>query len=99
VRPPRTEPVRTCVGCRQRGGKRELVRVVRTPEGPIAVDQTGRAAGRGAYLHPDQACLQRAARAGSLARALRTSLDPAETARLMQDVSATGMTKETKEVR
>ncbi len=60
---PRTRrvPQRTCVGCGEVDGKRELVRLVRTPEGAIALDPTGKRNGRGAYLHRDAACLERAA--------------------------------------
>ncbi len=65
----RRVPLRTCVGCGEVEGKRELVRVVRTPEGAIALDATGKRNGRGAYVHRDAACLERAA--ARLPRALR----------------------------
>lgn len=67
----RHEPLRTCVACRQPAGKRSLVRFVRTAGGEIVADPTGRAAGRGAYLHDDPACLELARKRGSLQRALR----------------------------
>jgi predicted RNA-binding protein YlxR (DUF448 family) len=57
--------------------QRELVRVVRTPDGSVMLDVTGRAAGRGAYLCPDPACWQLAARRASLERSLSISI-PAE---------------------
>jgi len=79
-------PERTCIACRARGPKGSFVRIVRTPEGRVAFDPTGREAGRGAYLHPG--CLDRAERSGALARALRTPLGRAEAARLMTDVRA-----------
>jgi uncharacterized protein len=63
---------RTCVGCRQVLAKRTLIRVVRTSEG-IQVDPTGKAAGRGAYLHSLRSCWERGFR-GSLAHALKTEL-------------------------
>ena len=68
---PRTRrvPQRTCVGCGEVEGKRELVRLVRTPEGALAWDPTGKRNGRGAYLHRDAACVERAA--SRLPRALR----------------------------
>lgn len=64
------EPVRTCVGCRQRAAKSELFRVVADGEVLVA-DPTGRRGGRGAYLHPAAACLAQAERRRVLARALR----------------------------
>jgi uncharacterized protein len=65
------EPVRTCVACRQEAGKHTLVRVVRDAGGKAAVDSTGRAPGRGAYLHRDPACVEIARRRKSLDRALK----------------------------
>ena len=65
-------PQRTCVGCRETLSKRELMRIVRTPEGVI-YDPTGKAKGRGAYLHDKQSCWERALK-GSLASALKTEL-------------------------
>lgn len=67
----RHEPIRTCVACRQPAGKQGLVRYVRTPSGEIVADPAGRARGRGAYLHDDPACVELAARRGSLQRALK----------------------------
>jgi hypothetical protein len=75
------EPVRTCVGCRARGAKDELLRIARGPEG-ARVDPEGTAPGRGAYVHPRAACLQAAFGRGALARALRVGLDQDELARL-----------------
>ena len=65
------EPARTCVGCRQEAGKRALVRFVRGADGAVVEDATGRAPGRGAYLHDDPACRELATRKRSLERALR----------------------------
>jgi hypothetical protein len=65
-----TEPVRTCVGCRQTAGKGRLVRFVRSA-GEIVEDPTGRAPGRGAYLHDDPACRTLAVKRRSLQRALK----------------------------
>ncbi|MFZ0214476.1 MAG: YlxR family protein [Candidatus Dormiibacterota bacterium] len=73
----RRQPLRTCVGCRRQAAQRDLVRVVRGVEGRVAVDGTGRAPGRGAYLHPDPACLAGARKARGLERALRTRVDDA----------------------
>jgi predicted RNA-binding protein YlxR (DUF448 family) len=88
---PRREPVRTCVGCRGRGGKAELIRLVRTPDG-VRVDRNGRAPGRGAYLHAEPACRDAAFRRGALARALRTVLSPEEASTLRTDVEGASNT-------
>lgn len=63
-------PQRTCVGCREVLSKKELVRIVRTSEG-ILVDPTGKLNGRGAYIHLQKDCWERALK-GSLSKALRT---------------------------
>jgi len=73
---PRREPVRTCVGCREEAGQRGLIRIVRRAEGGGAVDATGRAMGRGAYLHADPACVETARKRRALDRALRTAIQP-----------------------
>ena len=65
-------PQRTCIGCRETLSKRELMRIVRTPEG-VRYDPTGKANGRGAYLHDKRSCWERALK-GSLAKALKTDL-------------------------
>ena len=72
----RREPVRTCVGCRDEAGKRALVRVARLPGGRVAIDPTGRAGGRGAYVHADPACLENARKRRSLDRALGAQVWP-----------------------
>lgn len=67
-------PQRTCIGCHSVRPKRELVRVVRTPEGEVLVDASGRRAGRGAYICPDPACLERALSGNRLERALECAV-------------------------
>ena len=62
------------MGCRQVLPKRSLIRIVRAPDG-VRVDTTGKAPGRGAYLHDQRSCWERGLR-GSLAKALRTELTP-----------------------
>ena len=76
-----SEPARTCVGCRTRAPKSELVRIVAGPDG-IAIDRRGDAPGRGAYVHRDPACLAVAERPGVLGRALRTGPASDEVGRL-----------------
>lgn len=63
--------IRSCVGCRRRAVKGEFIRVVRSPEGRVSVDRTGKAPGRGAYVCPSARCLKQALKGGRLARALR----------------------------
>lgn len=72
-RKPRPIPQRTCIACRSREGKRGLVRIVRTPDGRIVVDPTGKANGRGAYLHESRACWEKALKRGTIAVALKVS--------------------------
>ena len=74
---PKKIPMRMCVACREMRPKKELVRVVRTPEGETLVDVTGRANGRGAYLCHNIVCLERAIRSKALERALETKIDEA----------------------
>ncbi len=69
-------PQRTCVGCRKVMAKRHLIRVVRTPQGLVEADTSGKKSGRGAYLCPDISCWERALKRGGLDRALKVSLTP-----------------------
>jgi predicted RNA-binding protein YlxR (DUF448 family) len=66
--------MRMCVSCREMQPKKELVRVVRTPEGAVILDSTGRANGRGAYLCKKSACLEKAIKSRALERALETKI-------------------------
>lgn len=71
---PRHVPQRTCVACRRTGDQRTFVRLVRSPEGPVQVDERGKAPGRGAYLCRTVACWERGTK-GPLASALRTTIN------------------------
>lgn len=71
---PRHIPQRTCIACRNKGDKRGLIRIVRTPERQIEIDPTGKRNGRGAYLCHRQDCWNRALGGTALARALNTDL-------------------------
>jgi predicted RNA-binding protein YlxR (DUF448 family) len=64
-------PQRTCVGCREVQGKRQLVRVVRQADGHVRLDVTGKAPGRGAYIHAHGSCWDKALSVGRLAHALK----------------------------
>lgn len=66
-------PERTCVGCREVLSKKEMIRVVRTPDG-VRIDPTGKLPGRGAYLHKRKSCWQHALSRGSLAKSLKVEL-------------------------
>ena len=70
------------MACHTVHAKRELVRIVRSPTGEVAVDLRGKAPGRGAYLDPDQACLERGLREGVLAKALEIPIDATAAERL-----------------
>ncbi len=69
-------PMRQCMGCRERKPKRELVRIVRSPEGVVSVDQKGKAPGRGMYICPDPECLRKAVRAKAIQRSLDVEVSP-----------------------
>ena len=69
-------PMRMCVGCREMKPKKELIRIVRSPEGEVSVDKTGKASGRGAYVCQSAACLDRARKIKALERALEHAVEP-----------------------
>lgn len=79
-------PQRTCVGCRQVLAKKELLRIVRSPDG-VQVEQQERLAGRGAYLHTNRSCWQKALNA-SLSKALRTDFTEQDIDRLQAYMQA-----------
>ncbi len=67
-------PQRQCMGCRERREKRQLIRVVRSPEGEVSLDFSGKKNGRGAYLCPDPQCLKKAIKAKALDRSLEVTI-------------------------
>ncbi len=69
-------PMRMCVGCRVMRPKKEMLRVVRSAEGKVSIDPTGKAAGRGAYICKDIACLERAVKSRGLERAFEQKVEP-----------------------
>ena len=73
----RKTPLRMCVGCREMKDKRELIRVVRSPEGEISLDPTGKKAGRGAYVCRQGECLRKAIKQRQLERQLQSSMSEA----------------------
>ena len=83
-------PMRMCVACREMKPKKELIRVVRTPEGEIVADLTGRKNGRGAYLCRSEACLNKAVKTRALERALEQPLSEEAAAYLRQVILGGG---------
>jgi uncharacterized protein len=81
------EPVRTCVGCRTRGPKSDLLRLVGSVTGGVQIDPSGTAPGRGAYVHRDRGCVGSALRTGAVARALRKDLGAGEVGKLRNDLT------------
>ena len=81
---PRHIPQRTCVACRRTTAKRELVRIVRTPQGTVETDPTGKKSGRGAYLCKAQQCWQLVLKKGRLDNALKAKLTPQEKEALLE---------------
>ena len=71
---PRKVPLRQCTGCGERKEKKELIRIIKTPEEEIVVDFTGKKNGRGAYICNSTECLRLARKRKSLERSLKTSI-------------------------
>ena len=67
-------PMRTCCGCRTSFPKKELIRVVRKPDGEVQIDEKGKMNGRGAYLCKSVSCLKKARKTGNIARSLEVSI-------------------------
>ena len=67
-------PQRQCMGCRERKAKRELIRVVRQPDGNVSLDFGGKMNGRGAYICPSPECLKKVQKSKALDRSLEVSI-------------------------
>ena len=67
-------PQRQCMGCRERKAKRDMIRIVRQPEGTVALDFGGKMNGRGAYICPDPACLKKVQKSKALDRSLEVTI-------------------------
>ena len=70
-------PQRQCLGCREMKNKKDLIRVVRSPEGEVSLDWVGKKPGRGAYVCPDEACLAKARKSRALERAFELAIPEA----------------------
>ena len=85
---PKKIRMRQCLGCREMKPKKELIRVVRTPEGEISLDFKGKIPGRGAYVCPSEICLERAVKTRAIERALETQIPPELYDRLREEMEA-----------
>ena len=81
-------PQRQCMGCRERKDKRAMIRVVRTPEGEVTLDFSGKKNGRGAYLCPNPDCLKKAIRSKALDRSLEVTIPQEVYDRLEKEMEA-----------
>jgi len=82
---PRHIPQRTCVACRQANAKRQLVRIVRGPDGSVTIDPSGKRSGRGAYLCSTTECWDAGLKRGALPRALKIDSIPEEHLQVLTD--------------
>lgn len=85
---PKKIPQRMCIGCGERKPKRELIRVVRSPEGELSLDITGKAPGRGAYVCRDPACLKKAQKSRRLEKAFSRRIPDEVYARLEEEMGS-----------
>lgn len=83
---PKKIPMRMCVGCREMKPKKELIRVVRAPDGSVSMDPVGKKPGRGAYVCRNAACLQRAIKQRQLERQLEVQLTDEVAAQLQREL-------------
>ena len=81
-------PLRTCVGCREAKSKKEMIRIVKTPEGNVILDLSGRANGRGAYLCKSSRCLEEAYKHKGLERSLKVPIDAGVYERIKKEMEA-----------
>ena len=83
-------PQRKCIGCNESKPKKELIRIVKTPEGEMLLDKTGRANGRGAYICNDPECLQKAIKTKGLNRAFKMNVDTEVLVKLSEEMAELG---------
>ena len=94
---PRKIPMRMCAGCRERKAKKELIRIVRTPEGEVLLDATGKRSGRGVYICPQAECLHKVEKSRALSRALECEISPEVFAALEKALGETEVIGESEE--
>lgn len=83
-------PLRQCCGCREMKTKKEMFRVIRTPEGDVCLDATGRKNGRGAYICPSMTCLRAAIKNRGIERSLNVSIPQEVTDLLIEEMKKLG---------
>ena len=81
-------PQRQCMGCRERKPKRDMIRIVRTPEGVVSLDFGGKMNGRGAYICPETECLKKVQKSKALERSLEVPIPEEVYARLQKEMEA-----------
>lgn len=81
-------PQRMCVGCREMKNKRELIRIVRTPDGNVEVDLTGKKSGRGAYICSNVECFNQAVKGKRLQKALEIEIPDEILVTLREQISS-----------
>ena len=81
-------PMRKCMGCQEMKSKKELIRIVRTPEGEIVIDKIGKKSGRGAYICPQMECLEKAIRHKAIEHALETEISETVYQTLREELAA-----------
>lgn len=86
--PVKKQPLRKCTGCGESKPKRELVRVVKSPEGELSIDLTGKKNGRGAYICPDAECLKKVRKAKRLERSFEMQVPDEIYERLEKELCA-----------
>lgn len=82
------QPIRRCTGCGEHFPKKELIRVLRTPEGEIVIDEGGKKSGRGAYICKKAECFKKARRKKSLESSLECSIPDEVYDRLTEEICA-----------
>lgn len=80
-------PMRRCVGCMESKPKKELVRIVATPENQLKLDFNGKANGRGVYLCPASQCIAMARKKKAVSRGLEREIDPLELEKIFEELS------------
>ena len=85
---PKKQPLRQCTGCGEMKPKRELVRVVKTPEGNIMLDRSGKANGRGAYICHSAECYKKAVKAKRLERAFSCAIPQNVSEQIVKELDA-----------
>ncbi len=81
-------PQRQCVGCREMKAKKDLIRIIKTPEDEVLFDESGKKNGRGAYICQNSTCFERARRQKGLERSLKISIPESVYDRLEQEMRA-----------